>query len=124
MECERQTYYDEEFFLEHGYVSCYECDETFTDISILELHQQKHLDLENSGVTKRLTWYVVCVLSRMVQGRGGSNPPPRAKSKCQKGIYLISKLTSCILINRDEIKPISVVYKAVDIPAAIVIKAL
>ena len=52
MECERQTYYDEEFFLEHGYVSCYECDETFTDISILELHQQNHLDLENSAVVK------------------------------------------------------------------------
>ncbi len=53
MECEELTYYDEDFFKQFGYVSCFECDETFSDISELDLHQKKHLELENSGMTKR-----------------------------------------------------------------------
>jgi len=43
MECEELTYYDEDFFKQFGFASCFECDETFTDLDELAEHQAEHL---------------------------------------------------------------------------------
>ena len=46
--------YDKDFYKKYGFVSCFECDETFTDLDKLAEHQEKHLIKEtDSGVTKR-----------------------------------------------------------------------
>jgi len=33
----------EDFYCEYGYMSCFECDETFTNKEELEEHEKEHL---------------------------------------------------------------------------------
>jgi|TARA_Y100000034_G_scaffold70208_1_gene84699 hypothetical protein len=36
----------QDFYEEYGFVSCFECDETFTDKEKLEEHEKQHLEEE------------------------------------------------------------------------------
>jgi|TARA_B100001964_G_scaffold118061_1_gene131517 hypothetical protein len=36
------------FYEEHGFASCFECDETFTDLDELNKHQAEHLIKEQT----------------------------------------------------------------------------
>ena len=38
-----KTDYDKEHYKKWGWASCFECDETFTDLDELDKHQEKHL---------------------------------------------------------------------------------
>jgi hypothetical protein len=38
-----QEEFNQDFYCEYGFVSCFECDETFTDIEELKEHEKKHL---------------------------------------------------------------------------------
>ena len=40
--------YDKDFYEKYGFVSCFECDETFTDLDELAEHQEKHLIKEHT----------------------------------------------------------------------------
>jgi hypothetical protein len=40
-------YYDKEFFKEHGWVTCFECDKIFENLEELFEHQNNHLIEEN-----------------------------------------------------------------------------
>ena len=40
--------YDKDFYEKYGFVSCFECDETFTDLDELAKHQEKHLVKERT----------------------------------------------------------------------------
>ena len=35
--------YDNDFYKKYGFASCFECDETFTDLDELAEHQEEHL---------------------------------------------------------------------------------
>ena len=35
--------YDIDFYKKYGFASCFECDETFTDLDELAEHQEEHL---------------------------------------------------------------------------------
>jgi|3_EtaG_2_1085321.scaffolds.fasta_scaffold04569_3 hypothetical protein len=41
---EKVLRYDELFYEEHGWCSCYECDIIFTDLDELETHEKIHYD--------------------------------------------------------------------------------
>ena len=41
-----QEEFNQDFYCEYGFVSCFECDETFTDIEELKEHEKKHLEQE------------------------------------------------------------------------------
>ena len=50
----REMIDEENFYKKYGFASCFECDETFTDLDELAEHQEEHLIKEtDSGVTKR-----------------------------------------------------------------------
>jgi hypothetical protein len=36
------------FYEKHGFASCFECDETFTDLDVLNKHQEEHLKKEQT----------------------------------------------------------------------------
>ena len=40
--------YDKDFYEKYGFVSCFECDETFTELDELAKHQEKHLVKERT----------------------------------------------------------------------------
>ena len=40
--------YDKDLYEKYGFVSCFECDETFTDLDELAKHQEKHLVKERT----------------------------------------------------------------------------
>ena len=40
--------YDKDFYEKYGFVSCFECDETFTDLDELAEHQAEHLIKERT----------------------------------------------------------------------------
>ena len=40
--------YDKDFYEKYCFVSCFECDETFTDLDELAKHQEKHLVKERT----------------------------------------------------------------------------
>ena len=40
--------YDKDFYKKSGFVSCFECDETFTDLDELAEHQAEHLIKERT----------------------------------------------------------------------------
>jgi hypothetical protein len=40
--------YDKDFYEKYGFVSCFECDETFTDLDELAKHQEEHLVKERT----------------------------------------------------------------------------
>ena len=40
--------YDKDFYEKYGFVSCFECDETFTELDELAKHQEKHLIKERT----------------------------------------------------------------------------
>jgi|TARA_B110000914_G_C15458182_1_gene444461 hypothetical protein len=40
--------YDKAFYKKYGFASCFECDETFTDLDKLAKHQEEHLIKEQT----------------------------------------------------------------------------
>ena len=40
--------YDKDFYEKYGFVSCFECDRTFTDLDELAKHQEEHLIKEQT----------------------------------------------------------------------------
>ena len=40
--------YDKDFYEKYGFASCFECDETFTDLDELAEHQAEHLIKERT----------------------------------------------------------------------------
>ena len=40
--------YDKDFYEKYGFVSCFECDETFTDLDELAKHQEEHIIKERT----------------------------------------------------------------------------
>jgi len=46
VDLELAGYYDKDFWKEHGFASCFECDEIFEDLEKLFEHQLTHLKKE------------------------------------------------------------------------------
>ena len=44
----REMIDEEHFYKEHGFASCFECDETFEDLDSLAEHQMEHLVKERT----------------------------------------------------------------------------
>jgi|TARA_B100000959_G_scaffold286444_1_gene365095 hypothetical protein len=44
----REMIDEEHFYKEHGFASCFECDETFEDLDALAEHQMEHLVKERT----------------------------------------------------------------------------
>ena len=44
----REMIDEEHFYKEHGFASCFECDETFEDLDVLAEHQMDHLIKERT----------------------------------------------------------------------------
>jgi hypothetical protein len=44
-----EIYYSKNFWKEHGFASCFECDETFEDLDTLHKHQEIHLKEESDA---------------------------------------------------------------------------
>jgi hypothetical protein len=44
----RELAYDKNFYKKYGFASCFECDETFTDLDELAEHQEEHLIKEQT----------------------------------------------------------------------------
>jgi|TARA_Y100000310_G_scaffold87714_1_gene84572 hypothetical protein len=38
-----QEEFNQDFYSEYGFLSCFECDETFTNIEELKEHEEQHL---------------------------------------------------------------------------------
>ena len=45
-----EEYYEERFWKENGWASCFECDEIFEDLEQLFEHQDTHLKEEQSRI--------------------------------------------------------------------------
>ena len=43
------THYDEEFYSEYGWASCFECDVIFYNLEELDEHQEEHIKQECSS---------------------------------------------------------------------------
>ena len=44
----REIAYDRNFYKKYGFASCFECDETFTNLDELAKHQEEHIIKEQT----------------------------------------------------------------------------